>query len=188
MIKNILIKCAELTNRDDIVDELKAVSNVDEINNKNIQNDIYRLISYYNFIVSNLFENYFEMKNVEVVLSNENGDIFYDNLIYAPININSVKNGNKDFSYEIHTTKISTSLPNELFEINYNYKPKEACNLTDKLNIPSFLSERIVCYGVVSEFLASKDQFDKSEFWKNKFLYEIFKIKVKKERRFKSTF
>ena len=36
--------------------------------------------------------------------------------------------------------------------------------------------------------LASKEKFTESEFWKNKFLYEIFKLKTKKERRIKSTF
>ena len=30
--------------------------------------------------------------------------------------------------------------------------------------------------------------FDESEFWKNKFMLEIFKLKTKKERRLKSTF
>lgn len=188
MIKNILIKSAELANRDDIVSALKEHSAINEINNNSIQSDVCRLLSYYNFVISNLFENYFNLSTSQVILSNNLGEISYDEFIYLPININKISCANKQFTYEINTSKISTSLSNELFDIEYNYRPKDALELTDDIILPPFLNNKIVCYGIVSEFLASKDQFDKSEYWKNKFLFEIFKIKVKKERRLKPTF
>ena len=72
--------------------------------------------------------------------------------------------------------------------IEYDYIPNELTDLTDEVQLPVYLNQKVICYGVVSEFLASKDQFDKSEFWKNKFLYEVFKIRIKKERRLRPTF
>ena len=81
-----------------------------------------------------------------------------------------------------------TDLSNHKIKVIYNYVPSEINDLNQGINYPSVLNDKIVCYGIASEFLASKDQFDKSEFWKNKFLFELFKFKTKKERRLKKLY
>ena len=189
MLKQLLIKCAELTNRDDIVQSLKKVNLVEEIENKTIQNDIYRLISYYNFVVVNLYENYLILTYIEKLSSNENLEIFYDDFKFKPIKIKSVKNSfGENINYNIHPLNIIVSNQSTEYCIEYDYIPNELTDLTDEVQLPAYLNQKVICYGVVSEFLASKDQFDKSEFWKNKFLYEVFKIRIKKERRLRPTF
>ena len=54
--------------------------------------------------------------------------------------------------------------------------------------LPKTIIKKVICYGIVSEAFACKNLFNESEFWKNKFLFEIFKLKTQKERRVKSTF
>lgn len=189
MLKNILIKCAELVNRDDILFELKKVDSIEAITNIGIKNDVIRLISYYNFIISNLYEHYFIVENVEELSSDENCQIFYSSFKYKPTNINKVLSTNNKYNlFSIQSKHITTNTPLETYKIYYNYTPDDLSELLEETSIPHLLNNKVVCYGIISEFLASKDQFEKSEFWKNKFLYEIFKTKTKKERRLKSTF
>lgn len=189
MIKQILIKCTHLVNRDDIMSALKNASTINDISNTSIQNDIIRLISYYNFVVDSIFENYIKLEESETLYSDENNRIYFSNLKYKPVKINNVLNSsNSNTIYSIHTNFISTNASNSEYKIIYNYAPNNIKDINESINIPVFFNEKIVCYGVVSEFLASKDQYEKSEFWKNKFLYELFKFKTKKERRLKPTF
>ena len=188
MLKHILIKCSEIINRDDLSKTLKEVNSINEITNEFVQNDITRMISYYNFIVNNVFEHYIKLENSETLRSDENNRIYYSNFKFKPVKILSVKNSSNSHTlFSVHSNFINTNCPDHEFNISYNYTPNNLSDLTDLIDI-SQLNEKIIIYGVASEFLASKDQFDKSEFWKNKFLFEIFKLKTKKERRFKSTF
>lgn len=189
MIKNILIKCAELVNREDIVSSLKSANTINEIKNNSTQSDVIRLLSYYNFIIESIFENYISIEKFEKLTSDENNRIYYSDFENTPVKIKSVLNTAKHKThYSIQSTFITTNAQNSEFFINYSYTPNEIKDLNDEINYPKIFSDKIICYGIVSEFLASKDQFEKSEYWKNRFLYELFKFKTKKERRLKSTF
>ena len=189
MLKNILIKTAELINRDDISSSLKKINSIDEINNDGLSNDISKMISYSNYILSDLFENYIFLNKSQELISDENNRIYYSNFQSTPTKIISVKTiSNFNTLFSVNSTFITTNAPNQTYLINYNYLPNELKKLDDCLEIPFGFNIKIICYGIASEFLAGKDQFDKSEFWKNRYLYEIFKLKIKKERRLKSTF
>ena len=74
MLKDILIKSAELLNRDDIICEL---NNKNETTNNSLKNDIYRLINYYNYTIQNLFEHYFFITKTDIITSDKNRKIFY---------------------------------------------------------------------------------------------------------------
>lgn len=189
MLKQILIKCSELINRDDISSILKNHSSINEIENQALQSDVIKMITYYNFVVENIYENYLKAYNIETLVSDENNQIDYSNFKFKPIKILDVKSTlNQSTAHSIHSKYILTNLPNTEFIIHYQYTPNEADDLSDEVFLPLNLNARIIIYGIASEFLASKDQFEKSEFWKDKFLYEIFKTKIKKERRLKSNF
>ena len=119
MLKQILIKCAELINRDDISKALKNVNNLDEISNETIQTDVIRLMSYYNFICSSLYENYIKISYSETLESDENNRIYFSNFSYKPVKVLSVKTDtNHNTLFSIHTTFISTNSPNSKFTIS----------------------------------------------------------------------
>ena len=189
MVKQILTKCVELLNRDDILNELKNSTSISDITNNLIKNDVERLINYYNFTISNIFENYIFLEENELLLSDENNRIYFSNFKYKPIKIKNVLNTSmSSTNYTIHTTFISTNSQYTNYNIYYNYVPNEVSDINDEITHKNIINDKIVCYGVVSEFLASKDQYEKSEFWKDKFLFELFKLKTKKGRRLKSNF
>jgi hypothetical protein len=189
MLKDILKKCASLLNRDDILSAIYSSSQVSEIENNQIQNDVSRLISYYNFITKTLCEDYFDLICTEDMVSDESGKLYYSNFKHTPIQIlNVVNNENNPQKYISYPEYIITESPEKSFCVTYKYLPEDKNNLCDEIEFGLKLPEKIVIYGMASEFLASKNQFNESEFWKNKFMFEIFKIKTKKERRLKSTF
>ncbi len=189
MIKQIFLKTSQLLNRDDIYKELNKITTIEECSNQSIQSDIVRMINYYNFVINTIFENYISLETTEEVLTNENGEVFYSSFSQTPNKIITVLNSsNQKCSHKILINKILTDLSNQKIKVVYNYVPSEINDLNQGINYPSVLNDKIVCYGIASEFLASKDQFDKSEFWKNKFLFELFKFKTKKERRLKKLY
>lgn len=189
MLKNILIKCAEMLNRNDMVKCLKTQTDIAKVSDESLQADLYRLINYFNFTTSTLFENYFDLSRSETLTSDSNNIIYYHNFSYTPVKILSVIDslGNEN-SATVLTAHILTNKPKSKYKITYCYLPKELKNLTDELEPFHERLSKVICYSIVSEFFACKNMYDQSEFWKNRFLFEVFKFKTKKERRLKSTF
>lgn len=188
MLKNFLIKCAMLLNRDDIIVALQNTNDISDIENEQIRNDILRLINYFNYTFSSLCENYLEITHTQPISSDSNKNIYYYKFDFAPLKILYIYDEfNNVVNFKIYSDHILLSESNKTYFVNYKYLPPEISTLDSELKISDIL-KKILCYGVVSEFLASKNLFNESEFWKTKFLNEIFKVRNKRERRFKSTF
>ena len=189
MLKNILIKCAEYLNRNDIITALKQHENIDSIEDNSLQIDIIKLISFYNYTVNTIFENYFDLIFTDTATSNDEYKIYYHDFSFKPIKIISLSDNTNNFlSYSVYPNYISVQSSFKTYKITYKYLPEEVKNLTDSINLPSMINKKIICYAMVSEFLASKNLFSESDYWKNKFMYEIFKVKTHKGRHIKSTF
>lgn len=188
MLKNFLIKCAMLLNRDDIIVALQNTNDISDIENEQIRNDILRLINYFNYTFSSLCENYLEITHTQPISSDSNKNIYYYKFDFVPLKILYIYDEfNNVVNFKIYSDHILLSESNKTYFVNYKYLPPEISTLDSELKISDTL-KKILSYGVVSEFLASKNLFNESEFWKTKFLNEIFKVRNKRERRFKSTF
>lgn len=185
MLKDILLKTAELINRDDLIEGL---NNKFSNNPQSLQNDIYRLISYYNHTLETLCENYFNLTHTQEIFSNQNKKISFLNFKYEPTKIVKVTKNKKPVFFSEYSKFITTPEANVLYEITYKYLPDRIVNLEENINLPRGITEKIICYGIASEFLASKDNITQSEFWYNKFMFEIFKSKTTKDRKIKQTF
>lgn len=183
MLKDILLKTAEIINRDDLIDGLNNSNN-----SPSIKNDIIRLISYYNYTLETLTDNYFNLVNKQTIQSNNNKQINYINFIYNPLKILHVTKNGKPVFFSSYSKYITVPEANVIYEITYKYSPDKVMNIEDKINLPCGITERIICYGIASEFLASKNKFAESEYWNNKFMFEIFKSKTSQDRKVKQTF
>lgn len=188
MLKKLLIHCCELLNRNDISTELKTNNTVADIFDNTIQNDILRLISFYNYTTSLIFNNYIKLINTEVVTTDKFGNIYFDKFIYTPVEIAGLKNKNKQIQYTIYPSHINTTLCNTPLIVSYQYIPKSINKLCDKLFTNDINILNAISYGVVSEFLASKNLFNESDFWKNKFMNKLFELKSNKNRYIKTRF
>ena len=183
MLKDILLKTAELINRDDLIEGLNNTNN-----SPSIQNDICRLISYYNYTLETLCENYFNLIITQKISSDNNKKINYFNFTYKPLKILKVANNNKQVFFSEYSKYITVPEANNFYEITYKFLPDKITSLNSNTTLPKGITEKIICYGIASEFLASKNQFEKSEYWNNKFMFEIFKSKTSQDRRLKQTF
>lgn len=185
MLKDILIKTAELINRDDIINELNEANNT---KSKATQNDILRMISYYNYTLEKLIENYFNIVNSQTIISDNNRKINYLNFNYQPIKILSITDNGKNVLFSEFAKYILVPKEKTAYVINYKYIPDRVTNLNDEIIIPPGVHEKTICYGIASEFLASKNQPIQAEYFNNKFMLEIFKSKTSKDRKIKKTF
>lgn len=182
MLKDILLKTAEIINRDDLIEDL---NNNDS---PSIKNDILRLISYYNYTLETLTDNYFNLIYKQTIHSNNNKQINYINFTYNPLKVLSVTKNGKPVFFSVYSKYITVPEENVDYEISYKYSPKKVSNIEDEISLPYGISEKIICYGIASEFLASKNKFEESEYWNNKFMFEIFKSKTSQDRKIKQTF
>ena len=180
MLKDILLSTAELINRDDLIEALKSENNS---TSQSVQNDIYRLISYYNYTIETLCENYFNIINTEQIFSDKNRKINYLNFTFEPTKIERVTKDGRLVFFSEYSKFITVPESKVLYEVTYKYLPDRKTNLTDEIILPFGVSKKIVCYGIASEFLASKNQFSQAEYWNNKFMLEIFKSKTSRERK-----
>ncbi len=188
MLKNILIKCCELLSRDDLKNDLLTYDSVQSIPITQSQNDIMRLISYYNFITNDIYENYLDLTISEKFTTNSEGCVSFDSFSNDPKKIISISRNGKNICFSLFTTFVKCNYKNSAIEIQYSFLPKSLSAFNDTLPIKQQCTQKAIVYGVVSEFFASKNQFNESEFWHAKFMQELFKIKIKKERHLKSTF
>lgn len=183
MLKDILLQTAQLINRDDLIDALNNGSKSEATNN-----DLLRLISYYNFTIETLCQNYFFINHKQKIVSDKNRKINYLNFSYNPIKIISVSKNGKPVFFSEYSKYLLVPEFNTEYEISYNYILDRVSNLNDNTIIPRGVSEKTICYGIASEFSASKNKKDEAEYWKNKFMLEIFKSKTTKNRTIKKTY
>ena len=186
MLKDILIKSAELLNRDDIVNELSLKNNFTQ--NTMLENDILRLIHYYNYTIECLCEKYFSLEFTDEVTSDKNRKIYYEYLSLEPIKIISVSLNNKNCYFFESSNYITVPNSNCTYNVKYSYVPKPILEISSKEHKINGVSNNLICYGIVSEFFASKNMFEESNYWHNKFMFEIFKSKTKLNKKMKATF
>ena len=185
MLKDILIKSAELLNRDDIINE---INNPSQSENLILKNDIHRLVSYFNYTIQFLCEKFFPLETIDIICSDKNRKIYYNSFSFEPIKIVSIESDNRLYNFSEHSTYITTPTQDKIYKIKYNYLPSNITNLDENYSLPNNINKKIICYGIVSEFLASKNQYEESTYWYNKYMFEIYKSKTNSNKRMKATF
>lgn len=189
MIKNLLIKCCGLINRDDLITELKNANSIEDIVKNDVKTEIIKLISYFNFVITSLFENYIKLEYCEKVTSDSMCEIDYELLTYRPIEILKVEDAvSTPAEYIVKPNFILTRCAKKDFFVTYKYTPHKVHDINENFIMPKGLNDKIITYGIISEFLASKGKFQESEFFSDKFMYEIFKLKTGKEKKLRKTF
>lgn len=194
MLNDILIQCAEMIGRDDIAIFLQKQKdggfsdNYDcNCNEKNMICDINRMIDSFNFTTKSLSEEYFELIKIEKFSSDSERKIFYHNFSSAPIKIISVRDeNNRIVNFTAKTLHLEVPSAFKIFEVKYKYSLPTIRKLNEHTFLPKNVNSKIICYGVASEFLLSKGEMEKSQYFRKLFIDALFNIKSKRERRIKS--
>ena len=189
MLKDIIKRCAYLLNRIDISDTLVDVDEIEEIDDSEVKHDVLKLIDFYNSVSSSVFENYLELDFCEKILSNSESKISFDRFSKTPIKVLKVETENKNkVGFDCGVFDIIVPEPKRLYDVTYMFVPDRVYELESSTDFLPEIYQDIICYAVISEFLASISKYSESTYWREKFTSEIFKLNSKKERRVKSTY
>lgn len=143
------------------------------------------IVNCINLTIQKIATNYIPLIE-EVSLKVSDGIIPYSSITQKQIfNILSVRNNkNQKLLFEIKPTHIVTGCGDIV--IKYTFIPK---NLKISDNIDCFktkISERIMLYGVLDEYLLMKGNFSESDIWNERFLSEI-RLITRTQKLYRST-
>lgn len=188
MLKDTLLKCSLLLDRDDLYQELSLNEKIENLSNSQIKSDVLKLINCYNFISNFIYENYIDLICSNLVMSDNNKKIYFNMLEYKPIKIISAEKSNRNEYFSVFANRIEVNSANAKYNVKYKYVPHEVYELDEEVFYKQGLSDDIVVMGMAAKFLASKGKFNESEYWNDKFMFKLFNLSSKKERRLKPHF
>jgi len=167
-VKNIIKKVASIVD----VNLYESIEN--ESLNELQQKEIKHLVNCVNLTISNIASNYFKLYNIVEVV-NDNGIIPYSKISNNAIfDIVGVKNSTGKQSFVLKQNGLST-VKGKL-TIRYTYFPEDV-DYDDVVNyFPVKVSERVIVYGVLSEYLFIKGLFDEALVWEERFKTEMKSI------------
>lgn len=146
---------------------------VGEIVNPNVtidesqQKEIIRLVNCLNLILDEIACDYFPLLKTESIIPEDNYKINIASLSKDLLKIYKLTNKyGKNIAYKLFPEYIYC--PCSFAEITYSYKPEKVNLLTD-LKEFSFLSERTIAYGVITEYLILCGQYDEASFWEKRY-------------------
>ncbi len=187
MIKNILIKCARMLDREDLCDELANANSIADIQNKQSKNDILKLISNYNYITNLVCTSLLDVTREDDFISDSNCKIYFNSFLFRPIKIVSVNNFLSG-DFKINNDSVVMDSPNRKYTIRYKFLLEDVNDFKTNFNFCELLPQHVLVLGIISQYLSTKGKYNESEYYYAKFMYEIFNLKNKKERRLKPSF
>lgn len=158
--------------------ELSEIGGTVEEKSELAEKNLNLLLECVNLIYSELASDYLPLKEEEEITV-ENNEFLFSNLSKAIHHVLSLRNAREEsVYYSIYPSGIKTQDGTYLLE--YSYHP-EAVTLEDDLeSFAGRLSERIVAYGVASEFSFISGLFDEAATWKTRFT-ESLKVACSKK-------
>jgi hypothetical protein len=136
------------------------------------------LVRCLNLVYNELASDYVPLKHSEEVLV-EDGEIDINTLEKRLISVLKLANKDgKNVKYKVYPTAIK--IENGTYDLEYSYLPNEV-ELTDSIEeFGGKLTERIIAYGVASEYTLISGLFDEAELWKKRFLDSLIVATGKK--------
>lgn len=164
-VKNIIKKATSIID----VNLYEAIEN-DNLNELQ-QKEIRVLVNCVNLTISNIASNYFKLYD-GIEIDNLNGIIPYSKISSRQIfDIVSVKKSTEKQPFTIKSNGLNTTKGK--VTIKYSYFPDDVDYDGVVDCFPVKVSERVVVYGVLSEYLYIKGLFDEAVAWEDRFKKEM---------------
>lgn len=164
-VKNIIKKATAIIDNN-LFDAIEKGS-VSELQQKEINS----LVNCVNLTISNISSNYYKLYDV-VEVENFNGIIPYSKITDKVIfDIVSIKNASGNQLFTVKTDGIYTVKGKLL--VKYTYFPSDVDYDDEITCFPVKVSERVIVYGVLSEYLYIKGIFDEAMVWEERFKNEM---------------
>ena len=129
MLKTVLLECAKMLDRFDIVESLEGASVVADIKDKQIQHDVMNLISCYNLIMNIVCDEYCDLIREDCFISDSNGKIYFSNFMFKPLKIIGASTGNIKEYFQVFVDYIVVLKRNSKYPIEYKYSVDELKDL-----------------------------------------------------------
>ncbi len=163
-VKNILKLVSSLLNRKDLVKYFED-SSCDDY--ERIKEDVESLITAYNLVADEVATTYQKLVFTEEFVV-EKGRLTYDKFKFSPLSILSVKNlKGKDVSCKILHTEIKTN--EDKLIVEYSYTPDKKGLLDECDFSKSQIKERVLAYGIATEFCLIKGMYEEGALWHDKY-------------------
>lgn len=165
-VKDIVEKVAVFLDRKDILEYLKTGATENYLS---VIEDVNLLVNCYNVVGEEIASLYYRFKTTERLSPNLSGVIKIADFKKNPLAIISVKdvNGNK-VNAKILPSEIITNLSEVV--IDYYYVP-DVKNLEDISDFTgTSITDRILCYGVLTEYYLIKGGYEEANLWHGKYI------------------
>ena len=183
MTKDILKLSATFLGLDEVVEYLNTPNTTP---NQEVSEKLNQLLVYTNYIIREITKEYYPLSTSELLLSDDNCQIYYTNFQEQPIGIKDIKNtSNLSVTFNLYPEYVKVGTPNSEYLVKYNFIPKPIKTIDQNFNLPIGLDYFIISYGVASEYCLSKLLYNEAELWESKFKNSLERIKSRiGDRRF----
>ncbi|MDD4211222.1 MAG: hypothetical protein PHC46_02365 [Clostridia bacterium] len=151
------------------------VTEPEELTSKNLE----LLIRCLNLVYNEVASDYVPLKHTQTVTS-ENGEISLESLEKRLISVLSLIDSTSEVSVKYKVYPTSIKVKDGSYNLEYSYMPDSVVLENDIEGFGGKLSERIMAYGVASEYLLISGLFDEATLWKKRFLDSILTVSSKK--------
>lgn len=175
-VKEIIIKTASYLNRKDVVEYLKTGATE---NSEMVKDDVEILLNSYNVVQDEISSLYYKFKATER-FSPKNGIIKYSEFSFNPYAILSVKD---DFGSKIKVRILPVEIQTEKpITVEYYYIPKtkKIDDICDFTGTP--VTDRILSYGIMTEYLLIKGSYEEAGTWHSKYIDALSKMAINGKR------
>ena len=177
-VKDIIKTVALLLNRKDILEYLNSGATENYLK---VLEDVNALVDCYNIVSEEIASTYYKFKAVET-LSPQNGVVKCSEFTNNPLAIISVKGLNeKTISYKILPSEILTDEKTVVVEYYYVPSKKTLDDISDFT--ATSIKNRILAYGVATEFLLIDGAFEESSVWHEKFINSLKVVLINDKRK-----
>ncbi len=176
LVKDVVSLACELIGLDDVSSELKDAENAKEKGedfsfSSPVKKKIDKLLKCVSLTADRIASNYLSMNTSDEMVSDFQGKISYDEFSHNVIDVITVSDASSEALIKFNALPFHIYLPykNRRVIVDYRFSPKAVKSIDEYIALPPIISKRTIAFGIVSDFLLSKNIYDESKFWNEKF-------------------
>lgn len=188
---DVLLVAAELLNQNDVVKEIEIFKQKYEKNEQidgfsdDILLKVRKLIAHLNLVVEKIASEHIVMKAKDEVASDNDFRIDFGLLNNSAHEIIRVVDGLtfSEVEFDVYTSHITVPLRGRRYIIEYKYRPSAIDDIDEDVNLPIYITHRVVSFGIVSDVLFTRNVFDEAKLWNDKFLESLRLVRYQSRER-----
>lgn len=187
-VKEVVVLASNLVGLDDVVCAVDEYSKMTEEGleyafKPAIKKKIDKLISCINLCTDRIAVSYVTLKKSEALVSDFEGKIAYSDFAQRINRIEKVEDSLSGRELDFRALPFHLYLPyaNRRVTVTYSFTPAKVTSLEDEISLPPVIGVRTLALGVVSDFLLSKNIYDESKYWNERFEESIVQSLARKQ-------